>query len=239
MPDLILRCIYYGIAKYNRMKDMKVNCEGSSLYNVKAIAKNRLIVTGKGTDIAWNEAVVLSDFVSPWDGIEPSKIEFKALWDTEKLFFCFKVYDSEVYIDTTDNTKSSINNSDRVELFFRSDKNLNPYYCLEIDPTPRLMDFKVNPNKQFDFNWNWPSNDIEIKSSIETNYFTVEGAISIESLTKFGLLKDGQIETGIYQAKYNQQQDGNYQPTWITWLNPETPTPDFHIASSFGVLKLL
>ena len=178
------------------------------------------------------------DFNSPWDTKEVKKISFNALWDTKNLFFCFKVEDSEVHIHQSDDTNESINNSDRVELFFRTDDSMNPYYCLEIDPTSRIMDFIAKPGKNFNFYWNWPSEDIEVKSSIEKTHFIVEGAISIKSLTKLDLLKNGQIETGIYRAKYNKQSNGNYEPTWITWVNPMTQTPNFHIASSFGILKL-
>tara|TARA_B110000503_G_scaffold96360_1_gene144938 strand:- start:594 stop:737 length:144 start_codon:yes stop_codon:yes gene_type:complete len=28
----------------------------------------------------------------------------------------------------------------------------------------------AEPNKQFDFNWNWPEEDIEVKSSANTKY---------------------------------------------------------------------
>ena len=180
----------------------------------------------------------LTDFCSPWDDEKLKKIEFKALWDEEYLFCSFKVEDSNVYIDTTDNSKNSIDSSDRVELFFRSNALLDPYYCLEIDPTPRLMDFNAKPNRAFNFNWNWSKNDILIKSDIQKDFFTVEIAISLASLTQLDLLKDGKIETGIYRAKYNQQENGSYEPTWITWVNPNTETPNFHTQTSFGQLHL-
>lgn len=208
-------------------------------YKVNSINNNAIIITGKGDDKVWEYANVLNNFVSPWDKKEIDKIEFKALYNTEYLFFCFKVFDSSVFIDTTDNTKASINNSDRVELFFRSDKSLNPYYCLEIDPKPRIMDFIAKPNKNFDFNWNWPTQDISVKSFKEDNCFTVEGSISLASLKEFNLLKEGKIETGIYRAKYNKQANGCYEPTWITWVDPQTKQPNFHTRSSFGVLKLV
>lgn len=186
----------------------------------------------------WKEANSLTDFSSPWD-VEPiNKIEFKALHNSEKIFFLFKVDDSQTHIHPSEEKNDSINNSDRVELFFRTDASLNLYYCLEIDPTSRIMDFKAHPNKEFDFNWNWPSKEIEVKTSIEATHFTVEVAISIASLTKFSLLKDRKIETGIYRAKYNQQQDGTYEPTWITWVDPNTETPNFHTATSFGIVNL-
>ncbi|WP_034040473.1 sugar-binding protein [Wocania ichthyoenteri] len=208
-------------------------------YKVNSINNSTIIITGKGDDKAWERASVLNNFASPWDKKEIDEIEFKALYNTEYLFFCFKVFDSSVFIDTTDNTKASINNSDRVELFFRSDKNLNPYYCLEIDSKPRIMDFIAKPNKNFDFNWNWPPQDISVKSFKEDNSFTVEGSISLASLKGFNLLKEGKIETGIYRAKYNKQTNGSYEPTWITWVDPQTKQPNFHTPSSFGVLKLV
>ncbi len=207
-------------------------------YNIIQIDENKLKINGKANHPLWEKAISLTDFSLPWDDNKMRKIEFKALWDTSHLFCAFKVEDSEVYIDTTDNSKNSINNSDRVELFFRTNNQLNPYYCLEIDPSPRLMDFKAKPNKQFDFDWNWPKDDILIKSDIQNDFFTVEIAISIASLKQLDLLKSGKIETGIYRAKYNKQENGSYEPTWITWVNPNTETPNFHTPTSFGILHL-
>jgi len=208
-------------------------------YNVNYIENNKLDLTGKGEDALWQKAEILNDFVSAWDKKEPAKIEFKALWDAEKLYFNFKVFDNKVHINQQDDGVESIGNSDRVELFFRTDASLNPYYCLEIDPTPRIMDFIAYPNKNFDFNWNWPKNDITVKSNIQKNFFTVEGSISLGSLRKFNLIKENKIETGIFRAKYNKQKDSTFKPTWISWVNPKSETPNFHIPSSFGVLHLI
>lgn len=63
------------------------------------------------------------------------------------MYFCYKVYDDNIHIDRQDDSIDSIGESDRVEIFFRTDENLNPYYCLEIDPTPRIMDFMASPKK--------------------------------------------------------------------------------------------
>lgn len=142
-------------------------------YNVNCIEMESLILTGKGDDPLWQKAELLTDFVSPWDNEKIEKIEFKALWDSKNLFFCFTVFDNVIHIDKTDNSFGSIGNSDRVELFFRTSASLNPYYCLEIDPTPRIMDFKAYPNKNFNFEWKWPINDITVKSQINSNNFTV------------------------------------------------------------------
>jgi len=208
-------------------------------YNVNCIEMDTLTITGNGGNSLWNKAEVLTDFISPWDNKKKNKIEFRALWDTKNLFFCFTVYDKKVHIDEKDDSVDSIGNSDRVELFFRTDSSLNPYYCLEIDPTSRIMDFIAYPNKNFDFNWNWPKNDLTVKSHINSNNFTVEIAISIISLKNLNLIKGNKIEVGIFRAKYNEQENSIYEPTWISWVNPNTESPNFHTPTSFGVLNLM
>ncbi|QOD62336.1 endoxylanase [Polaribacter haliotis] len=207
-------------------------------YIVHKIDNKDIILSGKGNHSIWKKASSITDFSSPWDNNPIKKIEFKAVHNSEKIFFQFKVDDNHVYIHPAEDKNDSINNSDRVELFFRSDAFLNPYYCLEIDPLGRIMDFKAKPNKNFDFNWNWPSKDIEVKSEIEANYFIVEIAITLQSLKNLNLLKKGKLETGIYRAKYNQQKDKSFKPTWIPWIDPNTETPNFHTPTSFGILTL-
>jgi hypothetical protein len=207
-------------------------------YEVNLIEKNKLKISGNGDDKLWNNASILDNFTSPWNTEKRSEIIFKALWDREKLFFNFTVFDAEIHIEKQNDSVESIGNSDRVELFFRPDDSLNPYYCLEIDTSARIMDFIAYPNKNFDFNWNWPKNDILVKSSINADSFTDEGSISIDSLKSFNLIKNNTIETGVFRAKYREKQNGLFEPTWITWVNPNTETPNFHIASSFGSFTL-
>ena len=208
------------------------------VYKVIQIPKNKLVITGKGNSNLWDTSETLIDFCSPWDQTVQAKISFKALWDEEYLFFCFKVKDESIYIDTTDDSFKSINESDRVELFFRENESLNPYYCLEIDPRCRIMDFKAQPNKKFDFNWKWLKSDLEVKSNITENGFTVEGKISINSLKALNLINGNKIETGIFRANYRKLDGVSYIPTWITWVDPKTKSPNFHTPSSFGILEL-
>ena len=211
----------------------KMNLEPKE-YEVKLIEKKQLLISGKGDDSLWHTAKVLTDFCSPWNEEKQSEIIFKALWDRENFFFNFTVLDTAIHLEKTDTSVGSIGNSDRVELFFRPDDSLNPYYCLEIDTAARIMDFIAYPGKKFDFNWNWPKDAIDVKSSVNVDSYTVEGAISIASLKRLNLIKNNKIETGVFRAKYNQKDYFGFEPTWITWVNPNTETPNFHVASSFG-----
>lgn len=187
----------------------------------------------------WEKANCLTDFCSPWKTDSFSKIEFKALHDSENFYFNFRVFDTDIYIDQKDNSFASIGNSDRVELFFRTNESLNPYYCLEIDTSGRIMDFKALPGKDFDFSWKWLKNDIEVKTSKDETSFIVEGRISIQSLKDLNLIENNTIEAGVFRAKFSLVENLQYEPTWISWVNPNTETPNFHIASSFGKFVLM
>ncbi|WP_431245105.1 sugar-binding protein [Flavobacterium sp. P21] len=166
-------------------------------------------------------------------------MEFRALWDFENLYFSFRVFDTDIYIDEKDNSIDSIGNSDRVELFFRTNYSLNPYYCLEMDTSARLMDFEARPDKVFDFDWKWPKEDLRINASKDEISFTVKGIISIKSLKELNLIQNNKIEAGVFRAKFSKTESQNYEPTWISWVNPNTETPNFHIASSFGMFILM
>ena len=209
-------------------------------YNLNRIKKGMLSLTGKADHVLWKEAVVLTSFKAYWNKEILPKTEFRALWDGAYIYFCFSVIDSNVHIDRTDNTFRSIDVSDRVELFFRPDASLNPYYCLEMDPTSRVMDYKAYPNRKFDFNWEWPKSDLIVKSAITKTGFVVEGSISVHSLKKLQIIKtDGKIEAGLFRAKYIKVSDNGRQPIWIAWIDSKTLKPDFHVPSSFGILQLM
>ncbi|MRX38622.1 endoxylanase [Flavobacterium sp. LC2016-23] len=208
-------------------------------YTVNRIEENILQINGLGDNPLWQQATILTDFSSPWDHEQVEKIEFRALWDLENIYFLYTVYDTNIHIDRKDDSVHSIAESDRVEIFFRTDAALNPYYCLEIDPTPRIMDFIAYPDKKFDYAWNWPANDISVKSHTKDDYFVVEITISIQSLKYFHLIQNNIIEAGLFRAKYKKQQNNMFEPTWISWVDPDTETPNFHISSSFGTLTLV
>ena len=208
-------------------------------YQVKLVSENHINFNESLNGSFFEKANCLTDFCSAWNEDPILKIEFRAIWDLENFFFNFRVFDTDVYLDQKDDSFDSIGNSDRVELFFRTNEFLNPYFCLEMDASGRLMDFKAHPNKDFNFDWKWPKKDLDIKTSKDEISFTVEGRISIQSLRELNLIQDNSIEAGVYRAKFSKNEKQEYEPTWISWVNPNTETPNFHIASSFGKFRLL
>lgn len=213
------------------------------VYEVKPIDANQLNISGKLDAEVWANANEITNFVSPWKSVLLQPIIFKALYDTKHLYFNFQVSTNKIFTELEDNSKSSIGKSDRVELFIRANDQLSPYYCLEIDTIPRIMDFKAMPNQDFDFNWNWPKSGIKVKSDVLDNQFTVEGKISMQSLRELDLLKEDAkgrfLEIGVYLARYEVNINRENDVTWITWVDPKVPHPNFHIPDSFGEFRFL
>ena len=36
-----------------------------------------------------------------------------------------------------------------------------------------------------------------------------------------------------------ERENSNFEPIWISWVNPDTESPNFHTPTSFGVLYLM
>lgn len=210
--------------------------EGLKTYSVKRITR-ALTLSGKGDDLQWKTAHVLSDFHYPWEKEKTPPTTFKALHDGAWVYCLFDVKDSSVYIHVDTNDKSEVAASSRAEIFFKADDKLNPYYCLEIDPLGRVLDYEGTYHRQFNGKWSWPKDQLIVKTNQRNDGYTVEFAVSKASLQKLGLLKDGTLQAGIFRADCVRT-SGETEFKWISWGHPDSPTPDFHIPSSFGLLRL-
>ncbi len=129
--------------------------------------------------------------------------------------------------------------SDRVEIFFRSDDRLDPYYCLEMDPLGRVLDYRASFYRKFEYEWQWPGrNQLQIKSNYAHSGYIVEGSITMASLKELNLLNNNELQAGLFRGECLKVRDPESSFSWISWIKPESVRPDFHIPSSFGVIKL-
>jgi len=212
--------------------------EGSKTYTVKKIQGKELVITGKGDSPLWKNAKELSDFTYPWEKEKPPFTSFKALHSTDWLYCLYNVFDDNINIFVDKNVKSEVGASDRVEIFFKIDDRLSPYYGLEMDPLGRVMDYKAEYYRKFDSKWEWPAGQLIIKTEVRKDGYTVEVAISKKSLKELGLLKDATLMAGLYRGNCIALKGNEANLKWISWVRPDSETPDFHIPSSFGILRL-
>lgn len=205
-------------------------------------------VDGKLDDEAWKDIpAIAGGFHFPWDKKEAPYTEFKGYHDKDNFYFCFTVKDSEVLQD--DNWKddeSTVDMEDRVELFFAGpyiDKpgpdGTEKYYGLEIDPKGRVHDYSIEYYRKFDGKWNMEG--LETKATVTDDGYIVEGKIPMKSLQDLKLINHNVMRAGIYRAEFSKPEASGKDPKmeWISWVDPKTANPDFHVASSFGEFRFL
>lgn len=219
----------------------------------------RVVVTSASIDVdgelnepGWNEAEPELGFGFPWQEREPPATEFRALADDVRLYFAFRVEDSDIVIGEGEDERA-VARGDRVELFFTPDLSLHAYICFEIDPDARVLDYRASFYRDFDFDWDLP--EMEVASSRTETGYVVEGSLPLAALPG-----EGRILTGIFRAEYTrrrpaaspmrthadesgyggQAHHGGEAPKteWISWVSPDSDEPDFHIPSAFGWLEI-
>jgi hypothetical protein len=185
----------------------------------------------------WEQINALDDFSYPWQNETSPKTLFKGYYDNNTFHFQFTAFcrAPKVYVDT--NNKLEVRYSERVEIFFRTNEAMKPYYCLELDPFGRILDYKANMYRDFNRNWTWPD-PLHIKVKISDDKFILEAKISLKRLKSLGLLKSNEIQIGLYRGHCVALDKKDKSIKWISWVQPNSLTPDFHIPSSFGLLIL-
>ena len=187
----------------------------------------------------WNEAEILRDFHYPWLPEVCPDITFRALWNKNAFYFRFDVIAENVLVFHQSTDKMEVIDSDRVELFLRSDQQMVPYYCLEMDPLGRILDYRATYYRQFEYNWHWPeAKHLHIESNYTTNGYVVEGSITLNSLRNLLLLKNNTLQAGLFRGECLKSNSANSNFRWISWVHPDSVKPDFHIPTAFGELKL-
>lgn len=208
-------------------------------YTVQNIGNKQIELTGEGSDKLWKKAIKLTEFTYPWEKEKAPFTSFKALHNDQWLYCFYEVKDEDINVLVDKNDKSDVLYSDRVEIFLRKDSVMAPYYGLEIDPHGRVYDYEAYYKSTHSSEWTWPKGHLIIKAKIVKGGYSVEFAISKESLKQLGLLNSNKLEAGLFRGNCVKIVKGsNSDIKWISWMKPDSPTPNFHTPSAFGILML-
>jgi len=189
--------------------------------------KKSIQVDGILSDAEWNSIEpICSGLLSPWTEEVRDNTVFKAFVSYNYFYFSFDVEDSTLTIWDFEN-ELSVTKEDRVELFFAKDLTLDEYFCLEIDPLGRVLDYKAKYYRQFDRPWKFQ--DIKIAAKKTNHGYRVEGRISLKELKNLGM--GNQFFLGIFRADYRSKNEEDV--TWYSMKKPKSNQPDFHIPTSF------
>jgi len=127
---------------------------------------------------------------------------FRAQWDDEKFYFRFDVTGSPILTFVNTNHKTEVMNAERVEIFFRINSQLNPYYCIEIDPLGRIFDYKTRYHRQFDYEWQWPGEQqLVVNAAFTENGYFVEASVTLESLRQLNLLHNNELQIALFRGE--------------------------------------
>lgn len=183
----------------------------------------------------WGVVPILEDFSNLNNPHEPSNTAFQSYYTNKYFHFRFVVTCKKPLVYKKECNKMEVINSERIELFFRINEQMAPYYCLEIDASGRLLDYKAEHYRQFDYNWRWPE-PLTIKATTNNNNYTVEAKLSIACLKELKLLSNNELQIGIFRGLCSELIGNKAKMEWISWVKPLSEKPDFHIPSAFGVL---
>ncbi len=177
----------------------------------------------------WDKNNYIYGLTNPWGSQSKDNTHFDYKITNDHFYFYFK---------TTDNTPTtspyakelSVEEGDRVELFFSSEKDLSKYYCVEINPEGYVLDYRAKFYRRFNDKWDLKS--LRISTAVTENGYIVEGKISLDEFKSLRLVDE--VYLGVFRADY---QDGE-KVNWYTKTIPDSRTPDFHIPSAFEKIFL-
>ncbi|NNE91412.1 MAG: carbohydrate-binding family 9-like protein [Verrucomicrobiales bacterium] len=173
----------------------------------------------------FSKADCLSDFTFPWIDRAPPNTEFRAVHDGGTLYFQFEVEDEDLVLGEPID-------SDRVEIFIAIDEALDPYYGFEMDPQGGVLDYRAKFHREFDFDWTLP--EWKTDGEIFEGGYRLTGSVPLSVLENLGCLQSGRMMAGAYRAEFSHGANGEILEDWMSWIDPLTKTPDFHVPNSFG-----
>ncbi|MIL09388.1 endoxylanase, partial [Salmonella enterica subsp. enterica] len=216
-----------------------------STYDVVKVSKAPTL-DGKADDTVWQEAGLLEGgFHFPWEQVHAPRTQFRAVHDGANFYFSFVVVDPDVVVlDQPKGERETVDEEDRVELFFSAgpidkpvDYEMPAYYAVEVDPAGRVHDYSMKYYRQIDSAWKLDG--FKTAGARTPDGYIVEASIPLSALRGLGLLKpDGSLRAGAFRAEFSRK-DGKLDQRWISWVDPQTPVPDFHVDSAFGLFRLI
>ncbi len=218
-----------------------------------------ITLNGRADSPAWAGAAPEAHFIFPWKTTPAPATEFRALCDATHLYFTFRVHDDDIVVLDNLPSKEAEVFEDRVEVYFCLDDRMRDYFCFEVDSRGRAFTYRGTYYRKLDTSWDLPG--LETKASPLPKGYIVEGRVPLASLEAMGFprLQPGvKIRCGLFRAEFDHDRSGRpvvqrasihnrglhiYGPppieNWMSWVDPRTEEPDFHVPTSFGWLEIV
>lgn len=157
---------------------------------------------------------------APWDGLDDSTV-FHCFSDDEDFHFLYHVQDTTITLVDVFREESDVELEDRVEIFFCAEKEMNIYYCAEIDPLGRVLDYSSRYYRKMDYTWDFRT--LELWGTLTPDGYVVGGSVAKSELEGLGINTDN-FYMGIFRADFRN--DGSVN--WYSLVETDDDFPDFH-----------
>ena len=158
---------------------------------------------------------------APWDGLEDDTV-FRCFSDEGSFMFFFEVTDSTLTCSEDFHGEATVELEDRVEIFFSPKPSMENYWCAEIDPLGRVLDYSGHYYRDIDYGWNFRS--LRLIGQLTKNGYIVAGKVSKAELRELGCDLEGGFWMGVFRADYRSDLSVN----WYSAVSTDDISPDFH-----------
>ncbi len=158
---------------------------------------------------------------APWDGLEDDTL-FRCFSDSDSFYFLYEVTDPTPTYAESFTGEATVENEDRVEIFFSPGQSMDDYYCAEIDPLGRVLDYSGHYYRNIDYSWNFRT--MRLVGQLTENGYIVAGKVSKAELRELGCDLEGGFWMGVFRADYRQDLSVN----WYSAVSTDDISPDFH-----------
>ena len=228
-------------------------------YRVQWVPGANIVLDGRADEPVWSNAVLEKRFAFPWKQAPAPATEFRALCDETHFYFTFRAHDEDIVALERLRDEEDAVFEDRVEVYFGRDEQMKDYFCLEVDSRGRVFDYRASYPRQFEPKWNFEG--VEAKATALPQGYELECRIPVKTFMALGFpaLRPGEkIRCGLYRAEFSHDRSGRPVEQrasahnlgrrvegpppleeWLSWVDPKTKEPDFHVPSSMGWLEIV
>lgn len=163
----------------------------------------------------------INGLYAPWDSLS-DRTKFRCFSDAETFYFVYEVEDSTLTYTSGFKGEPDVEKEDRVEIFFSPGEDMSVYYCAEIDPLGRVLDYSSRYYRGMDYDWDFST--LRLSGMIDNRSYRVWGSVAKSELIDLGCDLAGGFYLGVFRADYRPDMTVN----WYSAVSTDDEFPDFH-----------